>query len=86
MDNLISSDILWSAQIAQQKTKEVLKNYNSQELSKISKQIKEMVAKGGFSIMYIGKLSEGTVIKLKSLGYNIFDASSYSTAYEISWE
>ena len=33
MDNLISSDILWSAQIAQQKTKEVLKNYNSQELS-----------------------------------------------------
>ena len=85
MDNLISSDILWSAQIAQQKTKEVLKNYNSQELSKISKQIKEMVAKGGFSIMYI-KLSDGTVNKLKSLGYNIFDASSYSTAYEISWE
>ena len=86
MDNLISSDILWSAQIAQQKTKEVLKNYNSQELSKISKQIKEMVAKGGFSIMYIGKLNDGTVNKLKSLGYNIFDASSYSTAYEISWE
>ena len=83
MDNSISSDILWSAQ---QKTKEVLKNYNSQELSKISKQIKEMVAKGGFSIMYIGKLSDGTVNKLKSLGYNIFDASSYSTAYEISWE
>lgn len=86
MDNLISSDILWSAQIAQQKTKEVLKNYNSQELSKISKQIKEMVARGGFSIMYIGELSDGTVNKLKSLGYNIFDASSYSTAQEISWE
>ena len=33
MDNSISSDILWSAQIAQQKTKEVLKNYNGQELS-----------------------------------------------------
>lgn len=86
MDNSISSDILWSAQIAQQKTKEVLKNYNSQELSKISKQIKEMVARGGFSIMYIEELSDGTVNKLKSLGYNIFDASSYSTAYEISWE
>lgn len=86
MDNLISSDILWSAQIAQQKTKEVLKNYNSQELSKISKQIKEMVARGGFFIVYIGELSDGTVNKLKSLGYNIFDASSYSTAYEISWE
>lgn len=86
MDNSISSDILWSAQIAQQKTKEVLKNYNSQELSKISKQIKEMVARGGFSIMYIGELSDGTVNKLKSLGYNIFDVSSYSTAYEISWE
>lgn len=40
MDNLISSDILWSAQEAQQKTKEVLKNYNSQELSEISKRIK----------------------------------------------
>lgn len=86
MDNSTSSDILWSAQIAQQKTKEILKNYNSQELSKISKQIKKMVACGGFSIMYIGELSDGTVNKLKSLGYNIFDASSYLTAYEISWE
>lgn len=86
MDNLISSDIMPSAQEAKQMTKESIKNYNSQELSKISKQIKEMVAKGGFSIMYIGKLSDGTVNKLKSLGYNIFDASSYSTAYEISWE
>lgn len=45
-----------------------------------------MVARGGFSIMYIGELSDGTVNKLKSLGYNIFDASSYLTAYEISWE
>ena len=86
MDNSISSDILLSAQIAQQKTKEVLKNYNGQELSEILKRIKETVANGGFSIMYIGKLSDGTVNKLKSLGYNIFDASSYSTAYEISWE
>lgn len=86
MDNLISSDILWSAQEAQQKTKEVLKNYNSQELSKISKRIKETVAKGGFSITYIGELSDGTFNKLKSLGYNIFDISSYWTAYEISWE
>ena len=86
MDNLISSDILWSAQEAQPKTKEVLKNYNSQELSEISKRIKETVARGGVSIMYIGELSDGTVNKLKSLGYNIFDASSYSTAYEISWE
>ena len=47
MDNLISSDILWSAQEAQQKTKEVLKNYNNQELSEISKRIKETVARGG---------------------------------------
>ena len=86
MDNSTSSDILWSAQIAQQKTKEILKNYNSQELSKISKQIKKMVARGGFSIMYIGELSDGTVNKLKRLGYNLFDASSYLTAYEISWE
>ena len=82
MDNLISSDILWSAQEAQQKTKEVLKNYNSQELSEISKRI----ARGGVSIMYIGELSDGTVNKLKSLGYTIFDISSYPTAYEISWE
>lgn len=86
MDNLISSDILWSAQEAQQKTKEVLKNYNSQELSEISKRIKETVARCGVSIMYIGELSDGTVNKLKSLGYTIFDISSYPTAYEISWE
>lgn len=86
MDNSTSSDILWSAQEAQQKTKEVLKNYNSQELSEISKRIKETVARGGVSIMYIGELSDGTFNKLKSLGYNIFDISSYSTAYEISWE
>ena len=86
MDNSISSDILWSAQIAQQKTKEILKNYNSQELSEISKQIKETVANGGFSIMYIGKLSDGTANKLRSLGYDIFDRSIYSPAYEISWE
>ena len=87
MDNSTSSDILWSAQIAQQKTKEILKNYNSQELSKISKQIKKMVARGGFSIMYISaqKLVAYSE-ELKSLGYNIFDASSYLTAYEISWE
>ena len=86
MDNSTSSDILWSAQIAQQKTKEILKNYNSQELSKISKQIKKMVARGGLYILYIGLLSVGTFNKFKSLGYNIFDASSYLTAYEISWE
>lgn len=86
MDNSISSDILWSAQIAQQKTKEVLKNYNGQELSEILKRIKETVANGGFSIMYIGKLSDGTANQLRSLGYDIFDRSIYSPAYEISWE
>ena len=86
MDNSTSSDILWSAQIAQQKTKEILKNYNSQELSEISKQIKETVAYGGFSIMYIGDLSDGIANKLRSLGYDIFDRSIYSPAYEISWE
>ena len=79
MDNSIS-------QIAQQKTKEVLKNYNGQELSEILKRIKETVANGGFSIMYIGKLSDGTANKLRSLGYDIFDRSIYSPAYEISWE
>ena len=86
MDNSTSSDILWSAQIAQQKTKEILKNYNSQELSEISKQIKETVANGGFSIMYIGDLSDGIANKLRSLVYDIFDRSIYSPAYEISWE
>ena len=70
MDNSTSSDILWSAQIAQQKTKEILKNY----------------ANGGFSIMYIGDLSDGIANKLRSLGYDIFDRSIYSPAYEISWE
>ena len=68
------------------KTKEVLKNYNGQELSEILKRIKETVANGGFSIMYIGKLSDGTANKLRSLGYDIFDRSIYSPAYEISWE
>lgn len=86
MNNSMSSDILWSAQEAKQMTKESIKNFNSQQLSDISKRIKETVARGGVSIMYIGELSDGTVNKLKSLGYNIFDASSYSTAYEISWE
>lgn len=86
MDNLISSDIMPSAQEAKQMTKESIKNYNSQELSEISKQIKETVANGGFSIMYIGDLSDGIANKLRSLGYDIFDRSIYSPAYEISWE
>lgn len=86
MNNSMSSDILWSAQVAQQKAKEVLKNYNSQELSEISKQIKETVANGGFSIMYIRELSDGTANKLKSLSYSIFEASYDPPVYEISWE
>ena len=68
------------------KDERVLKNYNGQELSEILKRIKETVANGGFSIMYIGKLSDGTANKLRSLGYDIFDRSIYSPAYEISWE
>ena len=56
------------------------------ENTQIFRQIFETVARGGVSIMYIGELSDGTVNKLKSLGYNIFDRSIYSPAYEISWE
>ncbi len=36
MDNLISSDIMPSAQEAKQMTKESIKNFNSQQLSDIS--------------------------------------------------
>lgn len=54
MDNLISSDILWSAQEAQQKTKESIKNFNSQQLSDISQKITNAITDGDFSIDYEG--------------------------------
>ena len=50
MDNLISSDILWSAQEAKRMTKESIKNFNSQQLSDISQKITNAITDGDFAI------------------------------------
>jgi len=85
MDNLISSDILWSAQEAQQKTKESIKNFNSQQLSDISQKITNAITDGDFSIDYEGELEDKTYKKLIELGYELRMVSLLSEVYSISW-
>ena len=85
MDNSTSSDILWSAQIAQQKTKEILKNYNSQELRDISQKITNAITDGDFAIEYKDHLDDKTYKKLKELGYKIDMISLVPKICSISW-
>ena len=64
MDNLISSDILWSAQEAKRMTKESIKNFNSQQLSDISQKITNAITDGDFAIEYKDDLDGKTYKKL----------------------
>lgn len=85
MDNLISSDILWSAQEAKRMTKESIKNFNSQQLSDISQKITNAITDGDFSIDYEGELEDKTYKKLIELGYELRMVSLLSEVYSISW-
>ena len=83
MDNLISSDILWSAQEAM--TKESIKNFNSQQLSDISQKITNAITDGDFAIEYKDDLDGKTYKKLKELGYKIDLISLVPKICSISW-
>ena len=85
MNNSMSSDILWSAQEAQQMTKESIKNFNSQQLSDISQKITNAITDGDFSIDYEGELEDKTYKKLIELGYELRMVSLLSEVYSISW-
>lgn len=85
MDNLISSDIMPSAQEAKQMTKESIKNFNSQQLSDISQKITNAIADGDFSIEYKEHLDDKTYRKLKELGYKIDMISFVPKICSISW-
>ena len=85
MDNLISSDILWSAQEAKRMTKESIKNFNSQQLSDISKKITNAITDGDFAIEYKDDLDGKTYKKLKELGYKIDLISLVPKICSISW-
>ena len=85
MDNLISSDIMPSAQEAKQMTKESIKNFNSQQLSDISQKITNAITDGDFSIEYKDHLDDKTYKKLKELGYKIDMISLVPKICSISW-
>ena len=85
MDNLISSDILWSAQEAKRMTKESIKNFNSQQLSDISQKITNAITDGDFDIEYKDDLDGKTYKKLKELGYKIDLISLVPKICSISW-
>ena len=85
MDNLISSDILWSAQEAKRMTKESIKNFNSQQLSDISQKITNAITDGDFAIEYKDYLDGKTYKKLKELGYKIDLISLVPKICSISW-
>ena len=85
MDNLISSDILWSAQEAKRMTKESIKNFNSQQLSDISQKITNAITDGDFAIEYKDDLDGKTYKKLKELGYKIYLISLVPKICSISW-
>ena len=85
MDNLISSDILWSAQEAKRMTKESIKNFNSQQLSDISQKITNAITDGDFAIEYKDDLDGKTYKKLKELGYKIDLISLVPNICSISW-
>ena len=85
MDNLISSDIMPSAQEAKQMTKESIKNFNSQQLSDISQKITNAITDGDFAIEYKDHLYDKTYKKLKELGYKIDMISLVPKICSISW-
>ena len=85
MDNLISSDIMPSAQEAKQMTKESIKNFNSQQLSDISQEITNAITDGDFAIEYKDHLDDKTYKKLKELGYKIDMISFVPKICSISW-
>ena len=85
MDNLISSDIMPSAQEAKQMTKESIKNFNSQQLSDISQKITNAITDGDFAIEYKDHLDDKTYKTLKELGYKIDMISLVPKICSISW-
>ena len=67
-------------------TKHVIDSYTTQQLTELSKLIRDAIADGKFSISKDGCLKPKTRKKLEELGYKVETGSQYNESYySISW-
>ena len=67
-------------------TKHVIDSYTTQQLTELSKLIRDAIADGKFSISEDGCLKPETRKKLEELGYKVETGNQYNESYySISW-
>ena len=67
-------------------TKHVIDSYTTQQLTELSKLIRDAIADGKFSISEDGCLKPKTRKKLEELGYKVETGTQYNESYySISW-
>ena len=67
-------------------TKHVIDSYTTQQLTELSKLIRDAIADGKFSISKDGCLKPKTRKKLEELGYKVETGTQYNESYySISW-
>lgn len=72
---------------ANRMTKETIDNCTTQQLTELSKLIKDAIADGKFSISEDGCLKPETRKKLEGLGYKVETGTQYNESYYIiSWK
>ena len=80
-------DYMLTASEANKKTKEIIKECLTEELSKLEEQINKAIENGKFSISNDGYLQSETTERLKELGYKVETGSQYNESYYIiSWK
>ena len=68
-------------------TKHVIDSYTTQQLTELSKLIRDAIADGKFSISEDGCLKPKTRKKLEELGYKVETGTQYNESYySISWK
>ena len=68
-------------------TKHVIDSYTTQQLTELSKLIRDAIADGKFSISEDGCLKPETRKKLEELGYKVETGNQYNESYySISWK
>ena len=68
-------------------TKHVIDSYTTQQLTELSKLIRDAIADGKFSISEDGCLKPETRKKLEELGYKVNTGTQYNESYySISWK
>ena len=76
-----------SAHEANNMTKHVIDSYTTQQLTELSKLIRDAIADGKFSISEDGCLKHEIRKKLEELGYKVETGSQYNESYySISWK